>query len=490
MRELGLDAFRFSIAWPRDRPGGARPGEPGGARLLRPARRRAARARHRAVRRRSTTGICRRRSRTRAAGRRARPPRRSSSTPRRSRRGSATASRTGSRTTSRGSPPGSGTARATTRPGGTSPRRRARGRAPPAALARLGGRGAAARVAPGRGRHHARPQPTRTRRATATRTAVAAEHGDGFFNRWFLDPLFRGSYPADILEYFAPSRRRLRRFRTAISRRSRRRSTSSASTTTRARCCARTRTAADRPSCAIPTRRTPAMDWEIYPDGLYDLLVRRAATTTTRRRSTSPRTAPRSATTRRTTGRSTTPSGTAYLEAHLDAVGRAIEAGVPMARLLRLVAARQLRVGARLLEALRDRLRRLPDARARAEGELPLVSRLHRGEPERQRGGVALVEGAATGEPLGRLPRHARNRVEVTVVVEEDRSRSLGDSGNEQVDQRRPSMLTGRSESNLVPARQARSRSRRAEGPGSAAEVASKAPCTRRGYERRREARA
>ena len=37
--------------------------------------------------------------------------------------------------------------------------------------------------------------------------------------------------------------------------------------------------------------------------------------------------------------------------------------------LLRLVAARQLRVGARLREAVRDRLRRLPDARARAEVE-------------------------------------------------------------------------------------------------------------------------
>ena len=47
-------------------------------------------------------------------------------------------------------------------------------------------------------------------------------------------------------------------------------------------------------------------------------------------------------------------------------------------RLLRLVAARQLRVGARLREAVRDRLRRLRDARARAEVELLLVPRLRR----------------------------------------------------------------------------------------------------------------
>ena len=27
-------------------------------------------------------------------------------------------------------------------------------------------------------------------------------------NRWFLDPLFRGRYPADMLEYFGPTPRR------------------------------------------------------------------------------------------------------------------------------------------------------------------------------------------------------------------------------------------------------------------------------------------
>ena len=50
MRELGLDAFRFSIAWPRVLPDGRGTRERGGPRLLRPARRRAARQRHRAVR--------------------------------------------------------------------------------------------------------------------------------------------------------------------------------------------------------------------------------------------------------------------------------------------------------------------------------------------------------------------------------------------------------------------------------------------------------
>lgn len=31
---------------------------------------------------------------------------------------------------------------------------------------------------------------------------AAAKRSDGFSNRWFLDPLFRGSYPADMLELF------------------------------------------------------------------------------------------------------------------------------------------------------------------------------------------------------------------------------------------------------------------------------------------------
>ena len=44
MRELGLDAFRFSIAWPRVLPSGRGTRQRGRARLLRPARRRAARA--------------------------------------------------------------------------------------------------------------------------------------------------------------------------------------------------------------------------------------------------------------------------------------------------------------------------------------------------------------------------------------------------------------------------------------------------------------
>ncbi|MDY6825742.1 MAG: GH1 family beta-glucosidase [Bacillota bacterium] len=33
----------------------------------------------------------------------------------------------------------------------------------------------------------------------------AARHSDGFMNRWFLNPLFKGSYPADMIEIFSCS---------------------------------------------------------------------------------------------------------------------------------------------------------------------------------------------------------------------------------------------------------------------------------------------
>ena len=115
MRELGLDAFRFSIAWPRVLPDGSREGEREGARLLRPARRRAARQRDRAVRNALPLGhAAGARGRGRVAGARHRR-RVLPSTSRRSRSGSATASATGSRTTSRGSSRGSATAGAITR---------------------------------------------------------------------------------------------------------------------------------------------------------------------------------------------------------------------------------------------------------------------------------------------------------------------------------------------------------------------------------------
>ena len=50
MREVGLDAYRFSLSWPRILPEGHRRGEPGRPRPLPPLRRRSPRQRHQAAR--------------------------------------------------------------------------------------------------------------------------------------------------------------------------------------------------------------------------------------------------------------------------------------------------------------------------------------------------------------------------------------------------------------------------------------------------------
>ena len=74
MKALGLHAYRFSIAWPRMSARRTRPGEPAGLDFYDRLVDGAARARDRAARRRSTTGTCRRRSRTSGGWARATPP--------------------------------------------------------------------------------------------------------------------------------------------------------------------------------------------------------------------------------------------------------------------------------------------------------------------------------------------------------------------------------------------------------------------------------
>ena len=77
------------------------------------------------------------------------------------------------------------------------------------------------------------------------------------------------------------------------------------------------------------------------------------------------------------------PARVAYLRDHLAALRPRGRRRRRRAALLRVVAAGQLRVGARLRQALRDRARRLRDAAADPEAQRALVSRPHRGGTRR-----------------------------------------------------------------------------------------------------------
>jgi beta-glucosidase len=156
---------------------------------------------------------------------------------------------------------------------------------------------------------------------------AAARHADGFFNRWFLDPIFRGSYPSDLLEYFAPSAPPVQDGdHAAIAA-----PLDFLGVNYYSRQVLRANPNGERPLVVRdPDASYTAMDWEIYPNGLFDLLVRLRdeydpppiyitengaafADHPTHDREVED------------------PERQAYIEAHVAAIGRAIEAGVPMA---------------------------------------------------------------------------------------------------------------------------------------------------------------
>jgi beta-glucosidase len=155
----------------------------------------------------------------------------------------------------------------------------------------------------------------------------AAAHADGFLNRWFLDPVFRAAYPADILEHLAPARAPvedgdLEAIAAPLD---------FLGVNYYSRQVLRANGDGGRPiSVRDPAASYTAMDWEIYPDGLYDLLVRL-------RDDYDPPpiyiTENGAAFGDHPThdGEVNDPERRAYIEAHVAEIGRAIEAGVPMA---------------------------------------------------------------------------------------------------------------------------------------------------------------
>jgi len=153
---------------------------------------------------------------------------------------------------------------------------------------------------------------------------AAAWHVDGEGNRWFLDPLFRGSYPVDLLERnetVAPFVREgdleaiaapldflgvNNYFRFVVSG------------------------DGERPRIVHdPEAPRTDMGWEVYPDGLYRLLVRVAADYAppaiyvTANGAAFPDV-------RGHDGRVHDPERVAYLRSHAEAVGRAVSEGAPV----------------------------------------------------------------------------------------------------------------------------------------------------------------
>jgi beta-glucosidase len=101
--------------------------------------------------------------------------------------------------------------------------------------------------------------------------ALAACHVDGFHNRWFLDPIFRGSYPEDMLEYFGPNGPPVEDGDLAAIRAP----IDFLGVNNYSRRLVRADPAGGHPiSVREPDSQYTDMDWEVYPDGLHDLLLR------------------------------------------------------------------------------------------------------------------------------------------------------------------------------------------------------------------------
>ena len=288
--------------------------------------------------------------------------------------------RTGSRTTSRGSSPGSATAGAITR---RAARRDADALAAAHHLLLSHGRAVEIlrRAVAGRRRSASRStSTTRTPRATPPRTSPPRAGSTGYTTAGSSTRSSAARIPSDMLERVrARSCRRSQDGDLADDRRADRlprRQQLHLAASSRP-----TPTAAARGSSTAPTSTDTDMGWEVVP---------RRAARPARARSTAT-TAPPAI--------YVTENGAAFgdVRGHDGSVHDPERAGVPRRR-TSAAAARAIADGVplrgyfvwslldnfewalRLLEALRHRLRRLRDARAGAEGQLLLVPRLHRGD--------------------------------------------------------------------------------------------------------------
>ena len=176
---------------------------------------------------------------------------------------------------------------------------------------------------------------------------ISARQFDGELSRWFLDPIYRGRYPKDVIEYHEREGRLPDGMSFVKARRSRGRftlrSTSWASITTAAPWCGAPRfpkRRTNRRTIAVPDpAELTDMGWEVHPDGLTEVLVRLNADYEPGSLVVTENGA--------AYGTGPGPDGSVedalrceYLRSHLRACLAAIDAGVPLARLFSLVAAR------------------------------------------------------------------------------------------------------------------------------------------------------
>jgi beta-glucosidase len=157
---------------------------------------------------------------------------------------------------------------------------------------------------------------------------AAARRADGYYNRWFLDPLYGRGYPADMLEQFAPhfTPPPADDLRTIAAPTDFLGVNYYRPTTVRADPSDEFLGAA---SVQAPDEAVTQMDWIVRPSGLRDLLVRlhrdypvgSLAVTENGAAYADPPAVD---------GQLQDPERTTYLAEHIAAVGEAIRAGVPV----------------------------------------------------------------------------------------------------------------------------------------------------------------
>ena len=156
---------------------------------------------------------------------------------------------------------------------------------------------------------------------------AAARRVDGSVNRWFLDPIFRGEYPADVADRFRESLPEIADGDLAA--------IAAPLDFLGVNYYTRSVVAANPDSGDPIVVRDPRseytdMGWEVYPDAFYDLLVRLRGDYAPARIHVTENGAA-FADVRVHDGNVRDPERQSYLEDHVAAVGRAIQAGVSVA---------------------------------------------------------------------------------------------------------------------------------------------------------------